>query len=132
MIRPRREEAQASSSKARPFARVLPLVIGYYGLMAWAVRAGLLPGWVLPASLALNLLTFLAYAVDKSAAVRGRWRTKEDTLHALSLAGGWAGAGLAQQLLRHKSSKQSFRTAYWLTLAAHCAVLGALLWVRRG
>jgi uncharacterized membrane protein YsdA (DUF1294 family) len=68
----------------------------------------------------------MVYARDKSAAVEGRRRTPEAVLHFLSLAGGWPGALLAQQLLRHKTSKTSFVTQYWATVvgnvAAFCAV----------
>lgn len=32
-------------------------------------------------------------------------RTQESTLHGLSLLGGWPGALIAQQVLRHKSKK---------------------------
>ena len=51
----------------------------------------------LGAALAVNLLTFLVYAIDKRAAQNGQWRTKESHLHLLSLAGGWPGAWFAQQ-----------------------------------
>lgn len=57
---------------------------------------------------AASVITFAVYAWDKSAARNGRWRTRESTLHLLALVGGWPGALLARQLLRHKSSKQSF------------------------
>ena len=69
---------------------------------------------VLVVYIGLSLLTFLAYAVDKSAAINGRWRTPEKTLHLLSVAGGWPGALLAQQLLRHKCSKPSFVAVFWI------------------
>jgi uncharacterized membrane protein YsdA (DUF1294 family) len=75
--------------------------------LGWGVWAGRLPLWSLGAAAAINLLTFVTYAMDKSAAQSGRWRTPEKHLHLLSLAGGWAGAWCAQQWLRHKSSKRS-------------------------
>lgn len=78
------------------------------------------------AYLALSLLTFVVYAIDKSKAKRGGWRIPEKTLHLLSLVGGWPGALLAQQLLRHKSSKTSFRIVFWLTLCLNLAVKGWL------
>lgn len=74
------------------------------------------PRWVLPAYLGLSVMTFLAYAIDKSAAQRGAWRISEQTLHLLALAGGWPGALLAQQKLRHKSMKQAFRAVFWATV----------------
>ena len=76
--------------------------------------------------LVLSLATFLAYALDKSAAVAGRSRTPEKILHLFGLAGGWPGALLAQQLLRHKSSKRAFQTVFWITVTLNC---GALAWL---
>lgn len=70
-----------------------------------------------------SFLTFLAYALDKSKAQRKVRRTAESTLHFLSLFGGWPGAALAQQLLRHKSSKKEFRRVFWLTVMANIATL---------
>ena len=55
---------------------------------------------------AMSLVTFLVYAMDKSAARRGAGRTSETTLHLLALVGGWPGALLAQQWLRHKSCRR--------------------------
>lgn len=79
------------------------------------------PRWLLWAYLGVSVLTFLAYAADKSAAQRGAWRTSEQTLHLLALAGGWPGALLAQQLLRHKSTKQEFRSVFWGTVCLNVA-----------
>lgn len=84
--------------------------------------AGLLwrpPAWLPLLYLVLSALTFVAYAMDKGAARRGAWRTSESTLHALALAGGWPGALLAQQFLRHKSTKPSFRSTFWTTVVAN-------------
>ena len=77
---------------------------------------------VLFAVLGLSLAAFMAYAFDKSAAVSGRWRTAENTLHLFALAGGWPGALLAQQLLRHKTSKPGFVGVFWITVALNVAV----------
>jgi uncharacterized membrane protein YsdA (DUF1294 family) len=76
--------------------------------------------------LTTSVLTFLAYAFDKSAAQNGRWRTPENTLHLFSLVGGWPGALVAQRLLRHKSRKQSFQFVFWGTVVANCTILGWL------
>ena len=71
----------------------------------------------------ISLLTFLVYAKDKSAAKKGAWRTPESTLHLFALFGGWPGALVAQQTLRHKSKKQPFRFVFWLTVLLNCAGL---------
>lgn len=73
--------------------------------------------------------TFLAYARDKSAAQRGAWRISEGTLHLLALTGGWPGALLAQQLLRHKSTKSEFGHVFWGTVILNVA--GFLLFCSR-
>lgn len=48
-----------------------------------------MPVHVLIVYLAASLLAYVVYAMDKSAAKRNAWRTKESTLHMLSLLGGW-------------------------------------------
>ena len=81
---------------------------------------------VLAAYTVMSLVTYFAYAIDKSAAQRGRWRTSEGTLHLFALLGGWPGALVAQETLRHKSSKVSFRVVFWATVLINCA---ALVWL---
>lgn len=68
----------------------------------------------------VSLLTFIVYALDKSAARSGQWRTSESTLHYLAILGGWPGAYLAQKYLRHKSNKKSFLTIFWVTVVFNC------------
>ncbi|PML59915.1 DUF1294 domain-containing protein [Vibrio lentus] len=75
--------------------------------------------------LAIGLVTFFVYAKDKRAAINGNWRVPEKTLHILSVAGGWLGALIAQDKLRHKTQKQPFRAIYWLTVVINVA---AFLW----
>lgn len=79
------------------------------------------PWWAL-SYLLLSLLSFLIYALDKSAARAGRQRIPENTLHLLALSGGWPGALIAQQVLRHKSSKLAFRIVFWLTVCLNIAL----------
>ena len=81
------------------------------------------PLWVAGLYFAASAATFIAYAADKSAAARQSRRTPESTLHTLSLIGGWPGALLAQQLLRHKSTKQAFRQAFWATVLLNVIAL---------
>ena len=71
------------------------------------------PNWVAGLYLAASVVCFVVYAADKSAAVAGRHRVAESTLIILGLAGGWPGAIVAQQVLRHKSTKAEFRATFW-------------------
>ncbi|MCC6200294.1 MAG: cold shock and DUF1294 domain-containing protein [Moraxellaceae bacterium] len=104
-----------SALKALIFASMFLLVV------AGVVALNILPVHVLWLYLGMSLVTFVLYAMDKSAAKKGAYRTPENTLHMLALLGGWPGALYAQQLLRHKSSKQSFRVVFWITLALNVA-----------
>ena len=74
----------------------------------------------------LSVLTFMAYWQDKWSAQKGQWRTPEKTLQTMALAGGWPGALLAQQWLRHKSSKTRFQQEFWLMVLINVA---AVLWL---
>ena len=85
---------------------------------------------VLIGLLVLNIVTFFSYAFDKSAAERGQWRTRESTLHLLALMGGWPAARLAQQALRHKSSKREFLAVYAVTVVLNLGALG--WWISQG
>ena len=120
---------QGSGADGNP-APALLLMVVYACLLGWAVYTGRLSVGIALATLPLSIVTFLAYWRDKSAAERGAWRTSEQTLHGLSLVGGWPGAWFAQRLLRHKSRKASFRAVYWGTVAAHLSAIGAWLFAR--
>lgn len=96
-------------------------------LLVAATAAGWLPTEIAGLYVATSVLAFMVYAVDKSAARSGAWRTQESTLHLLALIGGWPGALTAQRWLRHKSSKQSFQTVFWATVVLNCSGLAWLL-----
>lgn len=97
-----------------------------FGLVL-AVFLGRLPLAILGIYVAASAAAYVAYAMDKAAAKRrGHSRIPEDTLHIWGLIGGWPGALLAQQKLRHKSSKASFQFTFWVTVVLNC---GALAWL---
>ncbi|MGE7369773.1 DUF1294 domain-containing protein [Neorhizobium sp. NPDC001467] len=77
--------------------------------------------------LLLNVVVFCVYWWDKQAAIEGEWRVREDTLLALAFFGGSLGAVTAQQLLRHKTRKEPFRSSLRMILAFHIAA--GLFWL---
>ena len=107
---------------------VLPVVwvLLFVTLLIGAALAEAIPVIVPIIYLVMSLVTFLAYAFDKSAAETGCRRTTENTLFMFGLIGGWPGAVFAQQLLRHKSSKREFQSIFWITVILNC---GALTWL---
>ncbi len=86
-----------------------------------AMRFGFVPG-VLIVYVGLSICAMVFYAMDKAAAKAGSWRTPENTLHLIALAGGWPGALIAQQLLRHKTSKADFVVVFWFTVLLNVCV----------
>ncbi len=87
--------------------------------------------WPVPIGFAVvygvtSAFCFCAHAIDKSAAAAGRRRIAEKTLLILGLVGGWPGALLAQQTLRHKSGKSSFRPAFWATVVLNVVAFAAI------
>lgn len=119
-------DKEPTYSNKRPSLLTLTVALLFFGAIAYSVRETGLPQLVVIAYAAMSAITFVAYAIDKSAAQAGRWRTSEATLHLLALAGGWPGALLAQQTLRHKSQKRSFRAVFWITVLINCA---SLVWL---
>lgn len=95
----------------------------FLAILCASVLMNKLPALVFWVYLGLSVVTFLWYGFDKTAAKDGAWRTPESTLHWLSVLGGWPGALIAQQTLRHKSKKQSFRTVFWFTVVVNCLAL---------
>ena len=101
---------------------IVALILLFAAMAFFWRLSGKVAGFYLFAS----LICYMAYAADKRAAGRGARRTPENTLHILALIGGWPGALLAQQLLRHKSVKAEFRSAFWATVLFNVA---GLVWL---
>lgn len=107
---------------------IAPIVAAcFLAVVVIAVIAGRLPLVVLALYLGASAIAVLAYAFDKSAAEKNRWRTPESTLHLIALFGGWPGALAAQRLFRHKTAKASFQVTFWMTVVLNCGALGWLL-----
>jgi uncharacterized membrane protein YsdA (DUF1294 family)/cold shock CspA family protein len=99
------------------------LALAFLALLAAITFKGYLPAGVLAFYLVESVISYFAYAMDKSSAQGGRWRIAENTLHLFDLLGGWPGGLIAQKRLRHKTSKDSFQNLFWVSVAVNCAVL---------
>ena len=108
-------------------------IIGAIAILAFAaiyslveIYWGPVPLWVLFLYLGVSAITFGSYAIDKSAARLKQRRVAETSLILLGMLGGWPGAILAQQLLRHKTAKPSFRAVFWTSVLVNVFVFVAL------
>ena len=106
--------------KASIFALVSFALLYLVVTLIWGTPVLLAAGYV-----AMSLVCGLLYTHDKAAAQKNEWRTSEGTLLMLGLVGGWPGALVVQQMLRHKTSKVSFRVAFWLTVLVNVGVFVA-------
>lgn len=96
------------------------VVAALMGLPVYAARRlGVDYVWIGLYAVTASALAYWVYAVDKRRAEEGRWRIPEANLHLLELLGGWPGAFLAQQRLRHKCSKGSYQMMFWLIVRAY-------------
>ena len=120
---PRQSERASRAQWGTATLFALPAFLLVYVIVAILWKP---PLWVAALYVVASAATFIAYAADKSAATRGSWRTSESTLHLLSFAGGWPGALLAQQFLRHKSTKREFRQVFWTTVVLNVVALVVL------
>ncbi len=102
------------------------MLLAFALLVAIVALARGLPRWIELLYAGASALCFVLYAVDKSAAIDGRDRLPESMLLWLGFAGGWPGAILAQQLLRHKTAKRTFRIRFWISVIANVALF---LWM---
>lgn len=64
----------------------------------------------------INLLSGFIFAYDKNAAIRGRRRIPERTLHLLEVLGGVFANLLLMYSLRHKNRKFSYWVWTWLVI----------------
>lgn len=135
-----RDDGKLRAARARPAGvpYVMPLrptspIVGAVAILAFAaiyvlvaVFWGPVPLWVLFYYLVVSAITFGCYAIDKSAARLKRRRVAETSLIILGMLGGWPGAILAQQVLRHKTVKRTFLAVFWLSVLINVFVFVAL------
>ena len=117
----------SSRPAKRRFDPASVVVLAAFALLyaAAAVLRGV-PAWADLLYAGASAPCFAFYAIDKSAARAGRGRISESMLLSLGFVGGWPGAIVAQQLLRHKTAKRSFRFRFWLSVVANVALFVGL------
>ena len=86
--------------------------------------AGALAVWLI----AINLVTFAVYGIDKRRARGGAWRVPEKTLFLLPLLGGSIGALLGMRVFRHKTKHWYFVWGVPAILLAQIALAAWLLY----
>lgn len=91
-----------------------------------AMGSAFLPHPVVMWFLFANLLTVVIYGADKMAARKAWRRVPESTLLMFGLVGGWPGAIVGQQVFRHKTQKQPFKTWFIISVMVNIVVLVAL------
>ena len=73
--------------------------------------------------LAINVLTFLLYGIDKWKAKRARWRIPESVLLGMAAIGGSVGAWLGMRVWHHKTQHAKFRYGVPAMLVVQAALL---------
>lgn len=76
--------------------------------------------------LAINVIAFAAYGIDKWKARHGKWRISEMTLILLAFVGGALGAMAGMKVFRHKTRHWKFRILVPLALVLWMA---AMVWM---
>ena len=74
----------------------------------------------------MNLAAAALFWQDKRSSASGGWRTPENTLLGMAFWGGSIGALAAQQVLRHKTRKQPFRSRLVMIAAFQLLILAPL------
>ena len=73
--------------------------------------------------IAINIVTFIVYGIDKVKAMKGKWRISEATLLILAVIGGSIGALLGMKVWRHKTMHKKFKYGLPLILLAQIALI---------
>ena len=64
--------------------------------------------FIIACLLLVNVVTFIAYGIDKYKAKKGKWRISEATLLLMAVLGGSIGAGLGMKAFHHKTMHKKF------------------------
>jgi len=113
------------SAKETNTIGILPIlaISIFYLILFYFSKKGSIQIYTIPYYVVISIFTFFIYSKDKDYAQAGSWRISENTLHLLSILGGWTGALIAQNKLQHKSSKLGFKVIFFLTILLNLFLL---------
>ena len=75
----------------------------------------------------INIVTWIAFGLDKWKAKTGKWRIPERTLLLLALIGGSLGALAGMIMFRHKTRKAKFFISVPVMFVVHCVIVTVLV-----
>lgn len=75
----------------------------------------------------INIVTWIAFGLDKWKAKSGKWRIPERTLLLLALAGGSLGALAGMIMFRHKTRKAKYFISVPVMFVVHCVIVTVLV-----
>ena len=87
----------------------------------------LTPANIATALIAINLVAFGAFGLDKAKARRGAYRISEASLLWLAFLGGTLGAYAGRSLFRHKTRKQPFNSHLFSIAVLQMLALGGVI-----
>ena len=76
--------------------------------------------------LAVNVVTFIVYGIDKYKAKKAKWRISEATLLLLAVLGGSIGAWMGMKVWHHKTMHKKFKYGIPAILLIQIALMAYL------
>ena len=73
--------------------------------------------------IAINVIVFFIFGIDKLKAKKGKWRIPESTLLLLAIIGGSIGAWLGIKVCHHKTLHKKFKYGIPLIVIAQIAIV---------
>ena len=74
--------------------------------------------------IAINVITFLVYGIDKWKAKRSKWRIPEATLLGLAVIGGSIGVWLGMKVWHHKTMHKKFKFGLPVIIIIQLLIIG--------
>ena len=77
---------------------------------------------------AINVVTFFTYGIDKWKARASKWRIREAALLGLAVLGGSLGALLGMKVWHHKTMHKKFKYGVPAIIIVQILLIGFILW----